>query len=85
MTSFEKQKKEKNDLERENDSLRYRVRSLLDLENQFDEVRIKAGRFGELVTQVESLNTRIGILLDENEELRKVIREGYGGRRWTGE
>lgn len=81
LTSYEKQKKEKNDLERENDSLRYKVRSLLDLENQFDEVRIKAGRVGELMTQVESLNVRIGILLDENEELRKVIRGVNGGGR----
>jgi hypothetical protein len=71
---FEKEKKEKKMLAKENESLRLRVSSLLDLETQYNEYRVKSMKLPELNSEVETLNTRINILLDENDELRRRIK-----------
>lgn len=71
---FEQLEKEKNFrliLESENDSLKVRMSYLTDIERQYEDSRIRATRSTELQTEIDQLNIRINLLLNENEDLRR--------------
>ena len=71
LEEIEKEKNLRKIAERENTNLRDRLKYLLDIEKQYEEYKLKAAKSYELYEEIEKLNIRIKILLEENEELHK--------------
>lgn len=63
--------------EKENQALKDRLGYLLDIEKQYEEYRLKYLKLSELTQEIDKLNSKIRVLLDENEDLRRKIRGGY--------
>ncbi|OMJ82642.1 hypothetical protein SteCoe_16625 [Stentor coeruleus] len=73
LEQLEKEKNYRLVLESENDSLKARMAYLVDIEKHNEDNRIRASRSSELQNEIDKLNTRINLLLNENEDLRRKI------------
>ena len=74
---LEKERNLRKAAEKENEALKDRLAYLTDIERQYEEYRLKSLKLSELNLEVEKLNGKIRVLLDENEDLRRKIRGGY--------
>ena len=71
LDELEKERNLRKIAERENANLRDRMLHLLEVEKQYEELRLGSSRLALLHEEIDKLNLRIQLLLDENEELRK--------------
>lgn len=74
---LEKERNLRKAAEKENEVLKDRLAYLTDIERQYEEYRLKSLKLSELNLEIEKLNGKIRVLLDENEDLRRKIRGGY--------
>lgn len=72
---FEKEKNLRLALEREIENLKIRINYLVDIEKQYEDYRLKALKVTELQAELDKLNARIKLLLDENEDLRRKLNQ----------
>ncbi|OMJ80710.1 hypothetical protein SteCoe_18961 [Stentor coeruleus] len=72
---YDKEKTLRLALEREIENLKTRIAYLVDIEKQYDDYRLKALKVSELQIEIDKLNARIKLLLDENEDLRRKLSQ----------
>ncbi|OMJ80533.1 hypothetical protein SteCoe_19173 [Stentor coeruleus] len=72
---YEKEKTLRLALEREIENLKTRISYLIDIEKQYEDYRLKALKVIEFQGELDKLNLKIKLLLDENEDLRRKLSQ----------
>jgi hypothetical protein len=78
LLELEKEGRERKFLEKENESLRNRLKYVMETEKTCQRCKEYAYHVNEMQGEIDKIRTRIGILTEENDNLRKQLQRSLG-------
>lgn len=74
---LEKEKIQRKTLEKENTNLKERLSYLIELQKQYEEYKLKSLKNFEFQSEIDKLNVRIKLLIEENDYLKKKSLKAF--------
>lgn len=86
LSQLEKEKSLRISSESTTEKLKEKLLYFQDLEKKYEEYRLKSLKISDLTIEIENLRKRVSILLEENEDLKKRLRQKFdqdvGQSKW---